>query len=293
MVKKTFTDINQFIDKIQDKTIFRHVKTPKLTKFLDSIGFFQILVLWFVIISLFGLVYFGFSGEHAYLSDTNTDSRTGELGDLIYFSFVTATTTGFGDILPHGFFRVVAIIEASFGFILLAIVTSKIVSLKQDVMLGELYELSLSEKINRLRSSLLVFRQNISRVMDKVEDGSMKKGRDMYVHFVGLEHALHEAFVLMGRSEHEFTKPIDPVSAELIYTSFINSFEKLLELLELLDEHKVEWRREVAFEILQRSIDIDEQLFLRLEKMPGLQKSASDLIVRNAEVLEKVKKFVQ
>ncbi len=83
------------------------------------------------------------------------------LPDSIYFSFVTATTTGFGDFLPQGWFKLIVIAEVICGLLLLALVTSKLVSIKQDILLKEIYDMSFYERINRLRSGLLLFRQNL------------------------------------------------------------------------------------------------------------------------------------
>ncbi|MBI2523367.1 two pore domain potassium channel family protein, partial [Candidatus Woesearchaeota archaeon] len=98
-----------------------------------------------------------------------------DLTDSIYFSFVTATTTGFGDIIPFGYFKIVAVMEVIFGLLLLSVVTYKLVSLKQDIISSEIYEISLNERISRLRSSLSLFRQNLDALISKVDDGTIKK----------------------------------------------------------------------------------------------------------------------
>lgn len=52
------------------------------------------------------------------------------LGDLLYFSFTTLTTTGFGDIVPHApMVRMLAVLEAMVGLLYNTIVIARFVSL--------------------------------------------------------------------------------------------------------------------------------------------------------------------
>jgi len=60
----------------------------------------------------------------------NTGENFVELSNLIYFSFVTLTTLGYGDITPvAGMARSFAILEAIFGVMYLATIISRMVSL--------------------------------------------------------------------------------------------------------------------------------------------------------------------
>lgn len=57
-------------------------------------------------------------GDLGRLSHASTESQTGWL-DYIYFSFVTYTTVGYGDIIPVGPIRFIAASEALNGWLLL------------------------------------------------------------------------------------------------------------------------------------------------------------------------------
>jgi len=70
----------------------------------------------------------------------------------------------------NGFFKLISIFEVVFGLLLLAFVTSKLVSIKQDVILNEIYDISFNERLSMVRSSLLLFRQSLSRMMEKIEE---------------------------------------------------------------------------------------------------------------------------
>src|SRR3989338_6930496 len=133
----------------------REPSDGKFVNWIDKLKFIHILILWVFIIMSFGMAYYFLANVNSFLYYNLDQSPITRVIDAVYFSFVAATTTGFGDIIPMGVFKIVSIIEVIFGLLLLALVTSKLVSIKQDMILDEIYESSLNEKINRLRSSLL------------------------------------------------------------------------------------------------------------------------------------------
>ncbi|MBN2880661.1 two pore domain potassium channel family protein [Candidatus Woesearchaeota archaeon] len=276
----------------------KEVRSKRITQWIDKISFVHILMLWIMIILSFGLLYhfaIDNSNHLAYQDGNITRSPT----DSIYFSFVTATTTGFGDILPIGLFKVIAIVEVIVGMLLLALVTSKLVSIKQDVILNEIYELSFNEKINNLRSSLILFKQNIDHVAMKVEDGTIKKRELNQLHilyFSSFEHILHEIDYFIGKTgTNHFVKRIDPVRIELILGSIITAFEKLDELFGLLDSKGLEWRRDITINLLNSCIDLADSIFgnvsksqqLSVQKFNELNSRKSFEIIRLEEIMLK------
>ena len=70
---------------------------------------------------------FWFSG--IYYSHGGVGVTKGDWGSSIYFSIVTWTTLGYGDIQPTGALRFVAAIEALTGYLYMALLTGSIISL--------------------------------------------------------------------------------------------------------------------------------------------------------------------
>lgn len=266
----------------------------KVSSWIDKLTFFRIFLVWTSIIVIFGIIYFIFSSINSYLYYSRSGATVHSLMDYIYFSFVTATSTGYGDIVPLGFFKVLAIVEVIFGLLLLAFVTSKLISIKQDIILNELYEISFNEKISRLRSSLLLFRQNINRLITNIEGGSIRKREihDLYTHVSSLEDILNEILFQMEKPEERgFTKVIDPLNTELIFTSIIQSFERLTELVSLLNQNKMEWRREITVQLMDKCIYINRLLFDKLNLSKKLaEKKGIDLNAQNEKAIESLKK---
>jgi voltage-gated potassium channel Kch len=60
---------------------------------------------------LYGLIYFSIAKTWSVISGISSS------WDALYFSFVTITTLGYGDIQPAGFARVIATMEAVWGLL--------------------------------------------------------------------------------------------------------------------------------------------------------------------------------
>ncbi|MBI5066132.1 two pore domain potassium channel family protein [Candidatus Woesearchaeota archaeon] len=281
---KDFLDIDAF---------FRSLKQKKLTSFLDKVSFANILIFWIFAIILFGFIYYFFSGSNSFLLYVAKETPVNSVTDSLYFSFVSATTTGFGDIIPTGSFKLIAILEVISGLLLLALVTSKLVSIKQDAILNELYDLSFTERINKLRSSLLLFRQNLDRMITKVEDGSIRRREiiSMYNFISPLEDSLRETFALINKSDDSiFVKNIDSVNTELIFNSIISSFEKIYELLSSMNEAKLTWKSETITNMIETCLSSTQNLFDVLSSSIKLRKEKiNDLNARKSDVFHRIK----
>ena len=248
---------------IKLNNLFSEIYRKRLTIWLDKITFPKILVTWVTIIIIFGAIYFLSISDSSHL--INKDGKpTLSIVDSIYFSFITATTTGFGDVIPVGYFRFIAIAEVVFGLLLLAVVTSKLVSIKQDVILNEIYELSFNEKISKLRATLILFKQNLDHLIIKAEDEKITR-RDIIqlnnLYFSQLEGALHDITFMTGKTDQDFVKKIDPVRIELLLNSINTSFAKISKLAEVFNEKEVQWDKTMAVLSLRSSIRLSDRIF--------------------------------
>lgn len=268
------------------------VKGIGIINWLDKMTFTNILITWISTIVVFGVIYFLFADSVNYLYYNPKRVPATGLPDAIYFSFVTATTTGFGDIVPFGMFKWMAVIEVLSGLMLLAVVTSKLVSIKQNVILDEIYEMSFKDKISSLRSSLLAFRQNMSRIMSRIEEGTFRKREvgDIQIYISPLEDTMSDIIALTSKhEENRVTKIIDPVNAELLFGSVISSFEKLGEALWFMNQKRVEWKREATLNIINRCMELNEKMFGSFASVSLLRKKAESLRSKNGKAVELIK----
>lgn len=83
--------------------------------------FYTLLIVYSIVITGFALIYFVLSFEGIVLVEYGQLEDAGVIGSLIhsfYFSGVTLLTIGYGDIVPIGIGRLIALIEALIGYVL-------------------------------------------------------------------------------------------------------------------------------------------------------------------------------
>ncbi len=276
------------------RRFLKEIKKPAIARWIDGITFPNIMIVWIIIIIFFGIAYFFFENNSSFLLNVMEGTKTSNLRDAIYFSFVAATTTGFGDIVPFGYFKVIAVFEVVFGLLLLAIVTSKLISIKQDIILSELYEISSKERINRIRSSLLLFRQGVEKMITKIEGNSIQKREiaNLYSHISSLEETLSEILNLIANTrKSHFIRRMDSINAELVFNSINTSLEKLRELLDLLEQKKVYWKSEINLLVLKKCIMVNENLFNQIASSGILpMEKVKEIVEQKNQTLEKINK---
>jgi rhodanese-related sulfurtransferase len=75
-------------------------------------------------------------------------------GTALYFSFVTATSIGYGDILPVGIARLIAVAEAISALLIFGSVVAKFVSHRQDELVAEIHRITFEERLDRVQTNL-------------------------------------------------------------------------------------------------------------------------------------------
>jgi potassium channel LctB len=117
----------------------------------------DLIVLWFGTIVGCALAYWIISATS--MGGLREDSRAidgGARGLLtaLYFSFVTATSVGFGDVVPLGAVRMIAIVEAVVGLLVFGAVVSKLVSRRQEQIVGEIHRIAFEDRLERVQTDL-------------------------------------------------------------------------------------------------------------------------------------------
>lgn len=72
----------------------------------------------------------------------------------MYFSFVTATSIGFGDVVPLGVARIIAVFEGACGLLIFGAIISKLVSKRQEELIEETHRIAYEARLGRIRTNL-------------------------------------------------------------------------------------------------------------------------------------------
>ncbi len=220
----------------------------------DPVNFFintkfkQIFISYILIIFIFAGIYFAlnFTENNGLMyNKTAITSNVNGFYNALYFSVITATATGYGDIAPIGLSKAVAILEVIAGLLIFGMLISKLVSYKQDILLDELYDLTFEDKINRLRSSLYLFRTDAGKVIERIESGQLtvKRLYDATSLITSFENTLEDIEnILCPKKKKEFIKDLNELTLELVVNSMTLSLSRLTELVVILkNKYGNEW----------------------------------------------------
>lgn len=131
--------------------------------------------IWLGMIVVFGLIYWlaGIGmGWGLQAGNLRVKADFYGLGTAIYFSFVTALSIGYGDVIPTGSLRLFAIIEGAAGLLIFGCVISKLVSRRQEELTEEIHRTTFEDRLDRVRTNLhLVFSDLGSVQQLQVEQG--------------------------------------------------------------------------------------------------------------------------
>ena len=125
--------------------------------FVDRRSTLQLFLAWTGMILLCGVGYWlgALFGEHGLIeAGSPVGSDLSGLGSALYFSFVTATSVGYGDVVPLGFARAIAVSEAVAGLLIFGAVVAKFVSHGQEELVREIHQVTFEERLDRVQSNL-------------------------------------------------------------------------------------------------------------------------------------------
>jgi hypothetical protein len=189
--------------------------------------------LWIEIVLLCGVAYWALVWiDPSALVTGGAGIGTGVHGffSALYFSAVTATSVGYGDIVPTGMARVLAIAESIAGLILFGCVVSKFVSRRQETLIGEIHRIAFEERLGRVRTNLLLVRAELQATARLCEGQEMAprealaRVESAAMVFVGELHSVHD---LLYRPQET---PEEAV-LEVILAGLTSVFREFLELL--------------------------------------------------------------
>lgn len=137
----------------------------------------RLIGLWLGMIIIFGVVYWlaGIAmGWGLQAGGAAVEPDFAGLGTAVYFSFVTALSIGYGDVVPLGALRMLAVVEGVAGLLIFGCVISKLVSRRQEELTAEIHRTTFEDRLDRVRTNLhLVFSDLGSVQQLQAEQGAL------------------------------------------------------------------------------------------------------------------------
>jgi hypothetical protein len=151
-----------------------------LLDLVDRLSTAQLFAIWLAVILACAAVYWLIDlGSSTGLVETGARVRSNLDGLLtaIYFSFITATSVGYGDVLPVGATRVVAVTEAIAGLLIFGLLIAKFVSYRQEMLVREIHSVTFEERLDRVQANLHLVVSELLAIATLCDDGAARVER--------------------------------------------------------------------------------------------------------------------
>ena len=163
--------------------------------------------------------------------------------DSLYFSTITATTVGYGDISPHGFSKVLAGLQSISALFVFAILVSKPISQKQETALFEMHQLTFDDVFTSVREGFFIMRKDFDDLIVEARHHKTLKPTS----WENLLTAYRQGEVLFEEIPKFYDAEkqlyvIDIRREQLLIESVQRTLERLASLLKTFDEHEIGWR---------------------------------------------------
>ncbi len=160
--------------------LHRFQLSDHLADFVDRQSTPRLFMVWLGMALAFGVVYWlaGLMHHSGLIEDGRwVDGSEHGLWSAIYFSFVTVTSVGYGDVVPRGIARVAAVGEAVTGLLIFGAVVAKFVSRRQDEVVREIHRVTFDERIDRIQTNLHMLLSELQTIAMLYDDGTAQPER--------------------------------------------------------------------------------------------------------------------
>lgn len=145
-----------------------------LLDLIESLSPAQIFFVWLGMVVVCGLLYWltGFSRRPGLVDSGQPIAGTFQgLLSALYFSFVTTTSVGYGDVLPLGPVRILSIFEAVTGLLIFGALVAKFVSRRQDELVRDIYNVTFEARLDRVQTNLHLVLSELQSIAMLCDEG--------------------------------------------------------------------------------------------------------------------------
>jgi hypothetical protein len=212
----------------------RRAHRDAVYRFIDAVGNLtmrSLLGVWLAMVIVCGVAYWIASAQMdggLRAHDVPVTSTMSGLVTALYFSFVTATSVGYGDVVPMGAVRVLAVAEAAAGLLLFGILISKFVSRRQEILIEQIHRTTFEEHLGRLRTNLHLVLSELQALSE------LCSGATPSVRVLARVESAGAVFVGELRSIHDLLYRPDEVPDEQVMSGILASLAACLDEFHVL-----------------------------------------------------------
>ncbi len=182
--------------------------------------------------------------------------------DCLYYSIITATSTGYGDIVPIGFSKVLASIQSLSSIFIFAVFIAKLMSHQQEAMLTEVHRLTFEDVFHNNREGLFLARKDLDTVIREVEKtGSLSE--EGWQNFLNasrqIQAMVQEIPEFYASDSHRYS--IDQTREQLLLEAVHRTLHRVNATIDAMAERGINWaKREETMQELQKLVSVVSQV---------------------------------
>ena len=231
----------------QKKTNHRRPLHARFFETLNTLSYSQLFLIWGELALLFAFGYFLFSTlgdvqHHGPMELVNTKGIWTRFFNSLYYSITTATTIGYGDIVPRGFSKVLASVQGIAGVFISAVFVAKLVSHRQEIALQEVHRLTFEDVFHNIREGLFILRKDLDGIIEKAETHRRLDTEDwdtLEIAYKQGQSLLMEIPDFYDDDNHLYT--IDRRREQLLHEAVHRTLHRVNHTLDVLSKHRIDW----------------------------------------------------
>lgn len=284
------------------KYLPRYSLSGRYLEKLNALGYHQLFLLWSALALLFAGSYFlfatiGNTATHGPEILVNIENPWIRFFNSLYYSLITATSTGYGDITPQGFTKALAATQSISALFIFAIFVTKLVSHHQEIALRQVHRMTFEDVFHNIREGLFILRQDFSGLINKAEQKEIITAEDwdtLLIAFKQLQSLINEIPDFYSKDNTLYT--IDERREELLQEAVHRSLHRLNQLLDIFSQYKVDrLRQESNSQELNKLVTVVERVMpLWQQKSPYDSNEAfMDIIRLKDRMADKIGQTIQ
>lgn len=210
---------------------------------ITNMSYSSLFLVWVSMAFSFGCLYFGLSylEGHGPLLQEGIP-MTHRFWNSIYYSIITATSTGYGDIVPHGISKGFAAIQSISALFIFAVFVTKLVSHRQEMTLMEVHRLTFEDVFHNTREGLFICRKDFDHIIEEAEDEKElddEHWENLTIAYRQMQTLLQEIPDFYANDIHLYT--IDEKREKLLIESVKRTLHRINQMLDMLSSKGINW----------------------------------------------------
>ena len=222
-----------------------HNQLRRAMEVVTSLSYPTLFLIWLSMAFFFAVLYFvlGYFPGHGPMQLESMELMQ-RFANCLYYSIITATSTGYGDIVPQGVSKILASVQSIGALFIFAVFVTKLVAHRQEVALKQIHKLTFEDVFHNIREGFYIVRKDLDRISVYAKENNALREKE----WIDLATAYRQAQSFLRRIL-DFYDPlnrlytIDARREELLRDGVYRTFDRIDHLLSTLSNHKIDWEQ--------------------------------------------------